>query len=134
MQSYKINCTILFQVQDRLEDPPSLPKPISSSSKDLVKDLSLRCSKSRNREAKELSELLNRPHLKALISTHDEVAEICERPKSAESEDLIVKTELSKLFPNGMTGEAYRMVGVRKKAGEPLGLTVNRTVTTGNLY
>ena len=96
-----------------------LPKTVTKESKELIKDLSARCTKSKNKEAKELLDLLSNPFLKSLIECHDEVAQISENPKP-------VKTDLSKLFPelNGMTGEAIRMVGVRKKDGEPLGLTV----------
>ncbi|XP_063913526.1 protein PALS2 isoform X1 [Zophobas morio] len=109
----------LVKVQDKLEDLPVLPKPVTKESKELIKDLSARCTKSKNKEAKELLDLLSNPFLKSLIECHDEVAQISENPKP-------VKTDLSKLFPelNGMTGEAIRMVGVRKKDGEPLGLTV----------
>jgi hypothetical protein len=97
-----------------------LPKPVTKESKEIIKDLIVRCSKSKSKEAKELVDLLSTPHFKSLIECHDEVARISENPKP-------VKTDISKLFPelNGMTGETFRMVGVRKKNGEPLGLTVS---------
>ncbi|XP_068904760.1 protein PALS2 isoform X1 [Tenebrio molitor] len=109
----------LVKVQDKLEDLPVLPKPVTKESKEIIKDLTVRCSKSKSKEAKELVDLLSTPHFKSLIECHDEVARISENPKP-------VKTDISKLFPelNGMTGETFRMVGVRKKNGEPLGLTV----------
>ncbi|KAJ8930806.1 hypothetical protein NQ314_016362 [Rhamnusium bicolor] len=93
------------EVQDRLEDPPTLPKPVSSEGRGLLKDLQIRCSRSWSREARELSNLLDRPHLKALIDSHDEIAQISENPKPE-------KTDSPKLFPNGMTGDAIRMVQV----------------------
>lgn len=111
-----------FKVQDRLEDPPSNPKPISTNGKELLKDILLRCSRSRNRDVRELIALLSNPHVKALIDSHDEIAEIVEHPEIYLKQK---KTETPKLFPNDMTGDTMRMVGVRKKAGEPLGLTVS---------
>ncbi|XP_019867829.1 protein PALS2 isoform X1 [Aethina tumida] len=111
----------LVKVQDRLEDPPSNPKPISTNGKELLKDILLRCSRSRNRDVRELIALLSNPHVKALIDSHDEIAEIVEHPEIYLKQK---KTETPKLFPNDMTGDTMRMVGVRKKAGEPLGLTV----------
>lgn len=110
-----------MQVQDRLEDPPVFPKPVSSEGRSLLKELQIRCSRSWNREARELATLLAGPHLKALIDSHDEIAQISENPRPE-------KTQPPKLFPNGMTGDAIRMVGVRKKPGEPLGLTVRMVV------
>lgn len=96
-----------------------LPKPVTNDSKELIKELKLRCSKSKSKDAKELHDLLSTPHLNSLLDCHDEVAKISENPKP-------VKSDFAKLFPelNGMTGDAIRMVGVRKKDGEPLGLTV----------
>ncbi|KAJ8985832.1 hypothetical protein NQ317_012073 [Molorchus minor] len=104
-------------VQDRLEDPPTLPKPISLDSKTLLRELQLRCSRSWNRDAKELAGLLDGLHIRALFDSHDQIARISDNPKPE-------KTDSPKLFPNGMTGDAIRMVGVRKKPAEPLGLTV----------
>lgn len=52
------------------------------------------------------------------MESHDQVADIIQNPKPNP------KTEPPKLFPNGMTNDAIRMVGVRKRDGEPLGLTV----------
>ncbi|XP_076255969.1 MAGUK p55 subfamily member vari isoform X3 [Rhynchophorus ferrugineus] len=109
----------LVKVQDRLEDrPPTLSSPEVLNSEELSKDIFVRCNRSWNREARELSDILNKPHFRALLETHDKVADIIQNPKPYK------KTEPLKLFPNGMTNDAIRMVGVRKKAGEPLGLTV----------
>ncbi|XP_017780546.1 PREDICTED: MAGUK p55 subfamily member 6 isoform X2 [Nicrophorus vespilloides] len=106
-------------VKDRLEEPPKLPKPIGVTNKDLVSELILRCGRSRNRELRELGQLLARPHLRALIETHDKIGEVILGPKisSPKVEDILPAL-------NGMTGETFRMVGLRRKPGEPLGLTV----------
>lgn len=105
-----------------METPPCLPKPVTLDSSDLLRELTLRCSRSRNRDAQELATILNRPHIISLFSSHDEVADLVENP----NQNLLPKKtdNTPKLFPSGMTGEEIRMVGVRKKKGEPLGLTV----------
>ncbi|XP_030748146.1 MAGUK p55 subfamily member 6 isoform X2 [Sitophilus oryzae] len=109
----------LVKVQDRLEDrPPTLSPPENSNSQELSKDIHIRCTRCWNREARELADTLNRPHFRALLDAHDKVADIIRNPQP------IRKTEPPKLFPNGMNNDPIRMVGVRKKAGEPLGLTV----------
>ncbi|KAJ8961179.1 hypothetical protein NQ318_008860 [Aromia moschata] len=89
-------------VQDRLEDPPTLPKPVSLEGRTLVQELQTRCSRSRNRDARELADLLEDVHLRALIDSHDEIAQISENPRPE-------KTDSPKLFPNGMTADAIRM-------------------------
>lgn len=108
-------------VQDRLEDhPPKLSLPETLSSVDLYKDIYIRCCRSWNRDARELAEILNRPHFRALLESHDKIGDITQNPRPDK------KTEPPKLFPNGMTNDTIRMVGVRKKTGEPLGLTVQQ--------
>lgn len=74
----------------------------------------------KSKEAKELGELLSKPHLRALIGCHDEIAEDYKTPSPP------INAVAPKAEPevDGMTGEAIRMVGIRKKPGQPLGLTV----------
>uniref|UniRef100_A0AAR5Q1T0 MAGUK p55 subfamily member 6 n=1 Tax=Dendroctonus ponderosae TaxID=77166 RepID=A0AAR5Q1T0_DENPD len=109
----------LAQVQVSVESkPPILPPPETLRSLDLHKDIYIRCSRSWNRDARELADILNQPHIKRLLESHDQIADGTQNTKPRP------KTEPPKLFPNGMTNDAIRMVGVRKKNGEPLGLTV----------
>ncbi|CAG9768567.1 unnamed protein product [Ceutorhynchus assimilis] len=109
----------LVKVQDRLEvKPPTLSPPETLASLNIHKDIYIRCNRSWNRDARELAEIINKPHFRALLDSHDQVADITENPNPNR------KKEPPKLFPNGMTNDAIRMVGVRKKNGEPLGLTV----------
>lgn len=84
-------------------------------------DLTWQCRKAKSREAKELAELLSKPHLRALIGSHDEIAEDY-KTDSAPGSAVAPKAEPE---ADGMTGEAIRMVGIRKKPGQPLGLTVS---------
>ncbi|XP_074025435.1 MAGUK p55 subfamily member vari isoform X2 [Leptinotarsa decemlineata] len=108
----------LVRVQESIEEPPVLPKPATKIGGSILKEIQIRCSLSWNRDARELGSLLNCPHLTALLDCHDDIAKSYENPKQDQP------SSPPKLFPNGMTGDAIRMVGVRKKPGEPLGLTV----------
>jgi len=103
-----------------LEKPPTLPNPVSTSNLNLISELALRCCRSRNRDTKELGNLLSKPHLKALVHTHDQIADVILGPNK------VITPNIENILPdlNGMPGETYRMVGLRKKPGEPLGLTV----------
>lgn len=107
-----------FQFQDHPDAPPRLAEPVTSKAKDIVNELHIRCNCSWSRESRELAVILSKPAFKALIDSHDEIAASIENPKPIKQESP------PKLFPNGMTADAIRMVGVRKKPGEPLGLTV----------
>ncbi|XP_056633390.1 protein PALS2 isoform X2 [Diorhabda sublineata] len=115
----------LVRVHEIEDDIPVTPKPVTTEGKDLLREVQIRCSLSWNLDARELGTLLNSPEIKTLLDCHDDIAKICENPKP-EGDNF------PKLFPNGMTGEEYRMVGVRKKPGEPLGLTV-QVDDNGNL-
>lgn len=108
----------MFQVHEIEDDTVIPPQPTTTDGRDLLQEVQIRCSLSWNRDARELGTLLNSPELKALIECHDDIAKVFKNPKPDTN-------NLPKLFPNGMTGEEYRMVGVRKQAGEPLGLTVS---------
>ncbi|XP_065163381.1 protein PALS2 isoform X3 [Atheta coriaria] len=110
----------LVKVQDRLEEPPKLPEPLTSNCKELQHELIIRCNHlSRSRDVRELATLIKSPHFRALIDTHDQIAKVILGPKvsSPKVEDILPDL-------NGMTGETFRMVGLRRKPGEPLGLTV----------
>ncbi|CAH1175958.1 unnamed protein product [Phaedon cochleariae] len=115
--------------QDSLDSPPPLAEPTTAAGRDLLHDVRLRGSRSWSREARELSALLGSPLLSGLVEAHDEIA----RRRGKIGGDGEPSAERRpKLFPDAMTGEAYRMVGVRKRPGEPLGLTV-QVDESGNL-
>lgn len=114
-----------FQLQDQSEAPPPLADPVTSKTKELVNEVHIRCNCSWSRESRELAVILSKPIFKALIDAHDEIAAYVENPKPTQQQEYSPK-----LFPNGMTADAIRMVGVRKKHGEPLGLTVSIIFTT----
>ncbi|XP_005728809.1 MAGUK p55 subfamily member 6b isoform X1 [Pundamilia nyererei] len=68
--------------------------------------------------AAELSRILQEPHFQSLLEAHDMVASKCyEAPPPTETaNDAAVNSAL-------MQADAVRMIGIRKKAGEPLGVT-----------
>uniref|UniRef100_A0A3B1JJZ3 Membrane palmitoylated protein 2 n=1 Tax=Astyanax mexicanus TaxID=7994 RepID=A0A3B1JJZ3_ASTMX len=72
----------------------------------------------RDDSAAELSRILQEPHFQSLLEAHDMVASKCyEAPPPLEmNNDAAVNNAL-------MQADAVRMIGIRKKAGEPLGVT-----------
>lgn len=100
-------------------------RPVATGASDLVDAVSSGCARvSSNADARELSRLLDGPHLRALLESHDRVAE-----KSYErSEQTAAPTTTGQIAVapelNGMAADAIRMVGLRKSPKEPLGLTV----------
>uniref|UniRef100_A0A3Q2TE75 Protein associated with LIN7 2, MAGUK p55 family member a n=1 Tax=Fundulus heteroclitus TaxID=8078 RepID=A0A3Q2TE75_FUNHE len=66
--------------------------------------------------AAELARILQEPHFKSLIEAHDKVA-----AKSYETPDAAANSNL--LSSSLMPADAVRMIGIQKRAGEPLGVT-----------
>lgn len=114
-----------MQAQDRLEERLEPKDPVSIGNVCLLSEISRLCEHSRNIDAKELNRILKKPHFRALVSSHDSIAERYEYPSSP---DLAPLAEIDSidLFPNGtaMTADAIRVIGLRKSPNEPLGLTV----------
>ncbi|KAK9731948.1 Variant SH3 domain [Popillia japonica] len=136
----------LVKVQERFDNPPSLPKPASlADNKELARDIASRCGRSRNRDARELAELLTRPHLRSLLDIHDEIGVSTIRgahwKRSSTARNKSINKGGSNLMPelnSEMTaGDTIRMVGLRKKPGQPLGLTVevdeNKNLTVARI-
>uniref|UniRef100_A0A8C5BXG3 Uncharacterized protein n=1 Tax=Gadus morhua TaxID=8049 RepID=A0A8C5BXG3_GADMO len=72
----------------------------------------------RDDSATELSKILQEPHFQSLLEAHDIVASKCYEvpPPTEMANDAAVNNAL-------MQADAVRMIGIRKKAGEPLGVT-----------
>lgn len=123
----------LFQAQDKLEESLGPSEPLSTGNISLISDIHKCCEKSRSIDAKELIKILSKPHFKSLLGTHDSIAERYNFPPSPELAPLAEIDSLD-LFPNGttMTADAIRVIGLRKKPDEPLGLTVEQD-EAGNL-
>uniref|UniRef100_A0A8C6WK19 Membrane protein, palmitoylated 6a (MAGUK p55 subfamily member 6) n=1 Tax=Neogobius melanostomus TaxID=47308 RepID=A0A8C6WK19_9GOBI len=70
----------------------------------------------KNTAAAELARILQEPHFQSLIEAHDKVAAKCyEMPASTVNHDLTTTSF--------MPADAFRIIGIQKKAGEPLGVT-----------
>lgn len=114
-----------FQIQDSFEDavPPLLP--IEIHTRTLINDILTRCGTARHPDARELARILNKPHVKALIATHDEVGEqtVEDRPLQQKQRQSIVNYDEASEVTE-MPGETIKMVGLRRNPNEPLGLTV----------
>ncbi|XP_062387151.1 MAGUK p55 subfamily member 2a [Sardina pilchardus] len=85
---------------------------------DILRDLSPFTHRSNT--AAELASILNEPHFQSLLETHDSVAaQTCETPPS--SPCAFIEAPVPTLPP--VPADAIRMVGIRKVAGEHLGVT-----------
>ncbi|KAG7207514.1 hypothetical protein KM043_009146 [Ampulex compressa] len=112
-------------VKERLENPPVHVEPVCSSVCDIVDKVCHALRFSSNEQAKELVGLLRGSHLKALLETHDAV--VARRATAPSNPDPPVAT-----MPTNEGTEAVRVVGLRRTADEPLGLTV-QVDESGNL-
>ncbi|XP_050701109.1 protein PALS2-like isoform X3 [Eriocheir sinensis] len=115
----------LIKVQDTLEDGVGVVEPVSTGSGKLASQLLLLCEGSTSAPSQELAELLQRPHLLALLDTHDTIADrrhagevITNGVNGCHNNATFMPEE------NGYPVDTIRMVGLRKKPDEPLGLTV----------
>uniref|UniRef100_A0A8D3CJB7 Protein associated with LIN7 2, MAGUK p55 family member a n=1 Tax=Scophthalmus maximus TaxID=52904 RepID=A0A8D3CJB7_SCOMX len=67
--------------------------------------------------AAELAKILQEPHFMSLIEAHDKVAAKCyEMPHATANSNVLLTSSL-------MPADAVRMIGIQKRAGEPLGVT-----------
>ncbi|XP_056869885.1 MAGUK p55 subfamily member 2-like [Takifugu flavidus] len=79
--------------------------------------------KHRSNTAAELTSILTQPHFQSLLETHDSVAsQVCDSPPSSPGDfvDHNTEDEYKHTYP---PPDAIRMVGIRKVAGEHLGVT-----------
>ncbi|KAK7077253.1 MAGUK p55 subfamily member 6, partial [Halocaridina rubra] len=119
-------------VQDTLEDGVGVVEPVSLGSAKLVSQIRLLCEASTSAPSQELADLLLRPHLLALLETHDSIADrrhTGHLGSSSNSYNGINGCHENVTFmpeENGYPVDAIRMVGLRKRPDEPLGLTVRK--------
>ncbi|XP_012270090.1 MAGUK p55 subfamily member 2 [Orussus abietinus] len=114
----------LVKVQERLEEPPASVEPICRSVCDIVDVVCHDLRNTRQDLAKELVNLLKGSHFKALLESHDAVAERRENPERAAPKSVAM--------PSDEKTEAIRVVSLRRHPEEPLGLTV-QVDEAGNL-
>lgn len=100
-------------------------KPVQLENRILCRNLAQRLSRARNPDARELSRLLSKSHFKALVETHDEIGIQVLIPKPPIDPRKILSKEFIEATEYGMPGaETIRMVGLRRKPKESLGITV----------
>ncbi|XP_024917559.1 MAGUK p55 subfamily member 6-like [Cynoglossus semilaevis] len=107
----------LAKAHERLEEVTL--KAVQDDNVQLVTEIldSLNDRTENDAAAAELAKILQEPHFKSLIEAHDQVAAKCyEMPQhSLDSNTLVTSSPLPI--------DAIRMIGIQKKAGEPLGVT-----------
>ncbi|XP_069985081.1 protein PALS2 isoform X6 [Penaeus vannamei] len=120
----------LVKVQDTLEEGVGVVEPVSSGNVKLVNQVRLLCEASTSAPSQELADLLLRPHLLALLETHDTIADRRHTGDAGTSNGynngINGCHDNATFMPeeNGYPVDAIRMVGLRKRPDEPLGLTV----------
>ncbi|XP_070502108.1 protein PALS2 isoform X1 [Chironomus tepperi] len=116
-----------IRIQDKLEDPPEPSKPVRLGNIRLIRELEERYSVARNPQARELFRILRSPHFKSLLYSHDLAGDIVYRKLKNLEAGKGTTSKNAEDETNGSTmpvGETIKMVGIRKKPNEPLGLTV----------
>ncbi|XP_057333228.1 MAGUK p55 subfamily member 2 isoform X1 [Microplitis mediator] len=120
----------LVRLQERLEEPPKAIEPIYPEICDVAEEISYVFETSLNYEARELSRILKKSHVKALLETHDAVVEVRKAPPASVTSLGIPSSSASSesshksTMPSSERTETVRVVGLRRQPKEPLGLTV----------
>ncbi|XP_030057885.1 protein PALS2 isoform X3 [Microcaecilia unicolor] len=108
----------LAKAHERLEDTKL--EAVSENNVELVNEIleDIGPLVNANENIAELVGILKEPHFQSLLETHDVVASKCydAPPASPEINDTSVNNQIAPV-------DAIRMVGIHKKAGEPLGVT-----------
>ncbi|XP_044587929.1 protein PALS2 isoform X3 [Cotesia glomerata] len=107
----------LVRLQERLEEPPKRIEPICPNISEEAEEISYIFETSLNYEARELSRILKKPHVKALLETHDKVVIARKAPAVPVSSEIIK-------MPSYDRSDTVRVIGLRRPQNEPLGLTV----------
>lgn len=99
--------------------------PVRLENIQLCRDIVNKLSRERHIDARELARILSKPHVKALIETHDEIGQRSYTSKPPLNPISILSKEFLDITDSIMPGaETIRMVGLRRNPNEPLGLTV----------
>ncbi|XP_053346319.1 MAGUK p55 subfamily member 6b isoform X1 [Clarias gariepinus] len=110
----------LTHVHERLEDVKL--QAVQDNNVELISEIlgMIRGLNVKDERVSELLRILQQPHFQSLLEAHDMVAsKRYEAPPSRPVEPAIERAVNNAL----MQGDAVRMIGVRKRAGEPLGVT-----------
>ncbi|XP_061572666.1 MAGUK p55 subfamily member 6a [Cololabis saira] len=107
----------LAKAHERLEEVKL--QAVRDNNVQLVAEIleSLNLLQEKDAAAAELARILQEPHFKSLIETHDKVAAKCyELPHNEVNSNSLLPSSL-------MPADAVRVIGIQKKMGEPLGVT-----------
>uniref|UniRef100_A0A669FBI0 MAGUK p55 scaffold protein 2a n=1 Tax=Oreochromis niloticus TaxID=8128 RepID=A0A669FBI0_ORENI len=110
-------------VQESLKEPRL--SPVRENNVELLQEILRDLDPFTNRSdtAAELARILTQPHFQSLLETHDSVAaQACESPPPSPCDFVDHEPEDSQAH-NHLPPDAIRMVGIRKIAGEHLGVT-----------
>uniref|UniRef100_A0A3Q1I6X0 Membrane protein, palmitoylated 2a (MAGUK p55 subfamily member 2) n=1 Tax=Anabas testudineus TaxID=64144 RepID=A0A3Q1I6X0_ANATE len=128
MESPLLICVFLFVFGHEQEESLKEPRlsPVRENNVELLQEIlrDLDPFTQRSDTAAELARILTQPHFQSLLETHDSVAsQTCDSPPPSPCD--YVDHELEGGYtPNPVPPpDAIRMVGIRKVAGEPLGVT-----------
>ncbi|XP_036395247.1 MAGUK p55 subfamily member 6a isoform X1 [Megalops cyprinoides] len=109
----------LAKAHERLEDVKL--EAVRDNNVELVSEILEDISglSSQDANAAELARILKEPHFQSLLEAHDMVASKCYEAKPSSSEVSNDVSASNALMPS----DSVRMIGIRKKTGEPLGVT-----------
>ncbi|PWA30291.1 hypothetical protein CCH79_00015731 [Gambusia affinis] len=110
------------------EESPKEPRlsPVSENNVELLQEIlrDLDPFTQRSDAAAELARILTQPHFQSLLETHDSVAsQACESEPPSPCDCVDHEQEDSQTTNPALPSDAIRMVGIRKVAGEHLGVT-----------
>lgn len=109
-----------------MEEPPKAIEPIYPEICDVAEEISYVFETSLNYEARELSRILKKSHVKALLETHDAVVEVRKAPPasvaslSIPSSSVSSESSYKSTMPSSERTETVRVVGLRRQPKEPL--------------
>uniref|UniRef100_A0A3P9IJ73 Membrane protein, palmitoylated 6a (MAGUK p55 subfamily member 6) n=1 Tax=Oryzias latipes TaxID=8090 RepID=A0A3P9IJ73_ORYLA len=109
--------TSLAKAHDRLEEVKL--QAVGDDNVQLVSEIldSIGNMPEKDIAAAELARILQEPHFKSLMEAHDKVAAKCyETPHVSANSNCLLPSSF-------MPADAVRVIGIQKKAGEPLGVT-----------
>ncbi|KAG7239904.1 hypothetical protein INR49_028232 [Caranx melampygus] len=117
-------------MESPLEQEESLkeqrPSPVRENNVELLQEIlrDLDPFTHRSGTAAELSRILTQPHFQSLLETHDSVAsQVCDSPPPSPCDFVDHEVEEGPTLNQPPPPDAIRMVGIRKVAGEHLGVT-----------
>lgn len=108
-------------------------QPVANNSKQTLIEVCHHCKLSKNPVAKDLLSIFTKLNFKVLLEIHDKIA-LKRLKKTLDASDLPPTPPSPPQQQNGtkMSAQTYKIIGLRKKPDEPLGLTVEQD-ENGNL-